>query len=271
MEWKTIVVSEEGPVATVWLNRPEVRNAINQTMLEELAAAYHQLATRFDIRVVVLGGRGSSFCAGADRKDAPGVARIVAADASARERHWLARLGDRALEAIEGLEAVTIARIQGHAIGGGVLLATACDFRIAAEGTRFFFPEVELASPLDWRGVPRMIREIGPARAREMVMLSERVDAATAERWHLVNKVVAADQLDGAVRELAERAAGKPELSIQMSKAQFRAYTASQVLGDASVFETNLMLEALGGEQARANFGVTGGEGRSAPAAPPPR
>ncbi len=256
MAWKTIVVSEEGPVAAVWLNRPEARNAINQTMLEELADAYRHLATRFDIRVIVLGGRGPSFCAGADRKDAPGVARMAATETSIRERHWLAGLGNRALEAIESSEAVTIARIQGHAIGGGVLLATACDFRIAAEGTRFYFPEVELASPLDWRGVPRMIREIGPVRAREMVMLSERVDAAVAERWHLVNRVVPADQLDGAVRDLAERAAGRPEISIQMSKAQFRAYAASQVLGDATIFETNLMLEALAGEQARANFGV---------------
>jgi len=256
MEWKTIAVSYEGPVATVWLNRPEARNAINQTMLEEIADAFHRLGTRYDVRVVVLGGRGPSFCAGADRKDSPGVARMTAADATPRERHWLARLGDRALEAIESLEAVTIARIQGHAIGGGVLLATACDFRIAAEGTRFFFPEVELASPLDWRGVPRMIREIGPARAREMVMLSERVDAATAERWHLVNRFVPADQLDQAVRDLAERAARTPEISVQMSKAQFRAYAASQVLGDVTLIETHLMLGALGGEEARANFGV---------------
>jgi enoyl-CoA hydratase/carnithine racemase len=181
---------------------------------------------------------------------------MTAADVSARERHWLARLGDRALEAIEAIEAVTIARVQGHAIGGGVLLATACDFRIAAEGTRFFFPEVELASPLDWRGVPRMIREIGPARAREMVMLGARVDAATAERWHLVNRVVPPEQLDVEVKALAERAAAVPDLSLRMTKTQFRAYAATQVLGDVTQLETSLLLEALGSEAARTNFGV---------------
>lgn len=256
MDFKTIAVSQEGAVATVWLNRPEARNAINQMMLEELTAAFHDLASRFDVRVVVLGGRGPSFCTGADRKDAPGVARMTAPDVTARERHWLARLGDRALEAIDSVEAVTIARIHGNAIGGGVLLATACDFRIAAEGARFFFPEVELASPLDWRGVPRMIREIGPSRAREMVMLGERVDAATAERWHLVNRVVLEDQLDAAVAALAERGSAIPEISLRMSKTQFRAYGATQVLGDVTQLETNLLLEALAAEAARTNLGV---------------
>jgi len=256
MTWRTIELVREGPVAFVWMNRPAARNALNQLMLEEIAAAFDGLATDYDVRAIVLGGRGPSFCAGADRKDAPGVARMTTPGVSTRERHWLARIGDRTLDAIERVEVPTIARVQGHAIGGGVLLATACDFRIAAEGTRFFFPEVELASPLDWRGVPRIIREIGPARAREMIMLSERVDAVTAERWHLVNRVVSAEQLDQAVNELAQRLASRPEISIQMAKAQFRAYGAAELFGNAATFDSNLMIEALGDEQARANFGV---------------
>ncbi|MEO8450111.1 MAG: enoyl-CoA hydratase/isomerase family protein, partial [Gemmatimonadota bacterium] len=189
MNWQTIVVERDGPIAYVWLSREKARNALNQPMLEEITAGFEWLATQYDVRVVILGGRGPTFCAGADRKDAPGVARMSAVDVPLRERHWLARLGDRALDAIERLDAVTIARIHGHAIGGGVLLAVACDFRIAAEGTSFFFPEVELASPLDWRGIPRMTREIGFARAREMVMMGAQVDAATAERYGLLNRV----------------------------------------------------------------------------------
>lgn len=257
MSWETVTIEREGPIARVWLERPKARNALNQQLLEELAAAFESLEQQYDVRVVVLGGRGPSFCAGADRKDAPGVARIMAPDASIRERHWLARLGNRTLDAIERLDAVTIARIQGHAIGGGVLLALACDFRIAAEGTVFFFPEVELASPLDWRGIPRMIREIGLARAREMVWLSERVDAARAERFGLLNRVVPAAELDAVVTEWANRVVERPEISVHMSKIQFRAYGATIPIGDASQFEPALLLEALNDERAKANFGLT--------------
>jgi enoyl-CoA hydratase/carnithine racemase len=132
----------------------------------------------------------------------------------------------------------------------------ACDFRIAAEGTLFYFPEVELASPLDWQGVPRMAREIGLARAREMVMLSERVDAARAERFGLLNRVVPADQLDDAVSAWAKRVVDQPEISVHMTKTQFRAYSATIPVGDATLFEPALLLEALNDDQAKANFGV---------------
>src|SRR5262245_3367846 len=119
MNWKTIAVDRDGAVAHVWLNRPQARNALNQEILEEIAAVFGWLEAQFDVRVVVLGGRGPTFCAGADRKNAPGVARMLEPGVSARETHWLARLGPRALDAIERLNAVTIARIHGHAIGGG--------------------------------------------------------------------------------------------------------------------------------------------------------
>lgn len=257
MSWETMTVEVAGPVAQVWLDRPKARNALNQRMLEELAAAFEWLERQYDVRVVILGGHGPTFCAGADRKDAPGVARMTAASASVRERHWLARLGNRALDAIERLDAVTIARIHGHAIGGGVLLALACDFRIAAEGTVFFFPEVELASPLDWRGIPRMAREIGLARAREMVLMGERVDAVRAERFGLLNRVVPADQLDAAVLDWAQRVVERPELAVHMGKTQFRAYAATIPIGDASQFEPTLLLEALKDDRAKANFGVS--------------
>jgi enoyl-CoA hydratase/carnithine racemase len=245
-EWLTLRLERNGPIACVWLNRPDRRNALNQGMLEEIAEVFGLLQPEYDIRAVILGGLGLSFCAGADLKEPPGVARMAAeSGVSARERRWFARLGPRALEAIERLDAVTIARIHGHAVGGGLLLALSCDLRIAAEGTFFSVPEVGLGDVFNWRGVPRLVREVGFARARQIVLLGERFDAACAERYGLLNRVVPPDQLDAAVFDLANRIAKSPETAVNTAKVQFRAYGATIPLGDASEFESNLQIEAL--------------------------
>lgn len=255
MELKTLIVEKTDHAVHVWLNRPECRNAINQVLLEEITQVFESLRTDFETRVVVLGGKGPTFCAGADKKDTPGLARMMASTGvSPRERRWLAHLGRRALDAIEQLDAITIARIHGHAIGGGLLLALACDFRVAAEGTTFFFPEVELGTPLDWRGVPRLIREIGLARAREVVMMSKRFASAEAERYGLLNQVVVPEQLDDAIAKWVAALGAKPDAAILLSKAQFRAYGATFTLGDSAEFEAELLLQTLGSEAARAAF-----------------
>ncbi len=256
-EWETLSVERDGPVTWVWLDRPKQRNALNQVLLEEIEQVFRWVQTEYETRVVVLGGRGRSFCAGADVKQPPGLERMAApSGVTPRERRWLANLGTRALEAIERLDALTIARVHGHAIGGGLLLALACDLRIVADDTVFAIPELDLGDTLNWRGVPRLIAEVGIVRARELVYLSDRFDAARAERYGLVNLVAPSDQIDGAVREWAKRLADKPEGVLQLTKSQFRAYTATLSLGDASEFESNLQLEVLRDAAMREQFGL---------------
>lgn len=255
MDWKTLIVEKEGPVVRVWLNRPECRNALDQTALQELTEAFQALRTDFEVKVVVLGGKGPTFCAGADLRNAPGLPRMTTVSGvSAREQRWLGELGARALDAIENLDAITIARIQGHAVGGGVLLALACDFRIAAEGTSFWFPEVEFGTLLDWRGVPRLIREIGFARARQMVVLSEHFDTVQADNCGLLNEKVPLGELDSAISAYVARLIQTPELALLISKAQFRAYAARSVIGNCSEFEAELLIRTLSSETARAGF-----------------
>src|SRR5689334_21292046 len=158
MDWRTLSVAREGALLRVWLDRPERRNALNGEALREIAELFGSLATDFATRVVVLGGRGPSFCAGADRKEPPGADRLASSsDATDRERRWVAQIGLRAARAVEDCEAVTIARLHGHVIGGGVVLATACDFRVAAEDTTLHVPEVDLGIPLTWGATPRLI------------------------------------------------------------------------------------------------------------------
>jgi enoyl-CoA hydratase/carnithine racemase len=255
MAWKTLELEREGPILHVWLARPERRNALNGAALQEIVDLFTQLQTDFATRVVVLGGRGPSFCAGADRRDPPGNLRLSGdSDATPRERRFVAQLGRRALEAIEACEAVTLARLHGHAIGGGFALAIACDLRIAAEGTVFQIPEVELGIPLAWGASARLAREIGLARARELILVGERIDAAQALRFGLVNRVVAQPDLDGAVRRWAERLAGQPEVAVHMTKTQFRALARTLPLGDVTEADGDLLLAASRMGTARASF-----------------
>ena len=250
MAYTTLSLEIDAPIARLWLDRPEKRNALNPTALEEIVLACEELQRRFDVPVVVLGGRGPSFCAGADRSDPP--ARMArGSGASARERRWVSQIGRRAIEAIERLEAITIARLHGHVIGGGVLLAAACDLRVAADDTLFHIPEVDLGIPLTWGGAPRLAREVGPARARELILLCERFDAAAAERYGLVNRVVAPAALEATVDDWATRLAAKPDWALHMTKSQFQAYGVTRTLGDVSTMDGDLLSGATSEDPSR--------------------
>ena len=233
MTYDTLSIEHDGPIVRLWLNRPERRNALNAQALEEIAAVFTELQRSFGSLVVVLGGRGSAFCAGADRKDPP--ARLArGTGANARERRYTAQVGRRALEAIERVEAITIARLHGYAIGGGLALALACDLRVAAASTWFHIPEVDLGIPLSWGAAPRLAREVGIARAKELILLCDRFNAQTAEGYGMHNRVVPDDELDAAVDGWAQRLAAKPAWALHMTKTQFRAYGRAVVLGDVT-------------------------------------
>jgi enoyl-CoA hydratase/carnithine racemase len=259
MSWKTLEVERSGSVQRVWLARPERRNALNTESLEELVQLFSSLQTDFDARVVVLGGRGPSFCAGADRKDPPGSQRMrESSGASDRERRYAAQLGRRACRAIEELELVTIARVHGHAVGGGFALAMACDFRIAAQSAVFHVPEVDLGVPLTWGATPRLIHEVGASRAREIIVMCDRIEAPRAEQLGIAHRVVADGELDAVVDDWAARIAAKPEAAIHMTKTQFRAYADRARLGDVSESDGDLLVLASRSGIARESFRVKG-------------
>ncbi len=250
-------VVRDGPVLRVWLDRPAVRNALDTATLEAIAELFHNLQSDFSVRVVVLGGRGPSFCAGADRRNPPGSDRLAAeADATERERRHVAQLGRRACRAIENAEVVTIARIQGHAVGGGFALALACDFRIAADDAVFRVPEVDLGLPLTWAAIPRLIHEIGAARAREIILMCDEIDATRAERWGVVHRVVPSDRLDATVDAWSRRIAEKPEVAVHMTRTQLRAYAARAALGDVSEGDGDLLRVASRSAAAQERFRV---------------
>jgi methylglutaconyl-CoA hydratase len=205
-EYRHLTVTRRGPVATVTLDRPDVHNAFNPTLIDELTRAFAALGADGGARAVVLTGAGASFSAGADltwmRQSLELTPEENVADA---ER--LAAM----FEAIDRCPRPVIARVNGAAFGGGVGLVAACDVAVAAEGARFAFTEVRLGiAPAVI--APFVLRRIGAAQARALFVTGARFDAARAREIGLVHEVVPPDRLDAAVDEqLALVLAGGPE------------------------------------------------------------
>lgn len=242
MEFETLELEREGPVLRVWLNRPKRLNAISQRMLLEIGDLFQSLQTDFETRVVVLGGRGRSFCAGADRKgDEPA---LTSSEPSDREVRWYAQLGHRACRAIEDCEILTVARVHGHAVGGGACFSLSCDFRVFADDALWRVPEVALGIPLSWAAVPRMIHEVGAARAREILLLCEDVPADRALHWGIAHRVSPAAELDDALGALVDTLLDQPELAVHMTKTQLRGYARRASLGDATEADSDLIAVA---------------------------
>ncbi len=222
MTFATLRLDLTPPVGTVTLVRPDRLNALSTAALEELVAAAGAIDAAPEVRVVVVAGEGRSFCAGYDLADAP-AARLAPDAGDWEERRRLADLGRRMADALEGVGAVTVAALHGHVVGGGVVLAAACDLRVAGEDAVFSIPEVDLGIPLGWGGVPRLVREIGPARTRELVMTCRPFDAAEAYAMGFVNRVVPAGEHLAAAGELAAVIAAKPALPVTVTKQQVAA------------------------------------------------
>lgn len=193
MTWRHLVVERSGPVERVTLNRPEVRNAFNGEVVAELRHWAEGTARDVALRVAVLGGAGSSFCAGAD------------VTWMARMRHYTeeenladARAMSEMFGALNALPVPLIGRVQGAALGGGTGLAAVCDIVVAAEDAVFGFTEVKLGI-LPAVISPFALAKIGTSSARELMLTGMRFDAAKAKAIGLVHRVVPAHQLDSAV------------------------------------------------------------------------
>ena len=196
-------LERDGGVARVFLDRPRNANALDSALLERLAEALERLAGDQSLRAVVLGGRGKSFCGGADLAE---LQRLEADSA----REFILRV-HRACAAARGLPVPVVARLHGAVIGAGLELAAACDLRIAAHGTRFAMPEVRLGIPsvVEAALLPRLV---GSGRAAWLVLTGEAIDAERACQWGLVEATCPAGELDAVVaRTLASLLAGDRE------------------------------------------------------------
>jgi methylglutaconyl-CoA hydratase len=200
-----VQVERQGAVATLWLNRPQQRNAFDEVLIDSLTVALRQLDEDDTVRVVVLAGRGPAFCAGADLD----WMRRMAGQDEAANLADAARLAVL-LQTLARLGKPSVARVQGAALGGGTGLVAACDIAIAASDAVFGTTEVRLGL-IPATISPYVLAAIGPRAARRYFLSGERIDAATALRFGLVHEACANEVLDARVAELvAHLLAGAP-------------------------------------------------------------
>jgi len=203
-------LTRDGAVAHLTLERPEARNALSRAMAEALEDALARLAVDAEARVVVVAGRGRSFCAGADIAEMPTL--------RPEEGEALAARWQRIMDGFAALPQVTMAAVQGHALGGGLMLAIAQDLRVAEASARFGLPEVTLGFNPGY-GIARLLDIAGGAHARDLMLTARIVDAAEAHRLGLVTRVVPDGTLDAAATILAHEVARSPRGGLAATKA----------------------------------------------------
>jgi enoyl-CoA hydratase/carnithine racemase len=206
-------------VARLTIDNVSRRNALDQDMLDEIAAIVPTLRAR----CLIVRGAGGTFCSGYDLASfdpgepfEPQAERLVAHPRTA------------ALEALAAAPMPTIAAVEGYAIGGGLELAAACDLRVASEESRFSMPPARLGIVYSHRGIERLLDLIGLARTRELLLLSAPIDAATAARWDLVNEVVGPAELEAASLAMARRVAVLPAVAVAGNKRVVEALLAAR-------------------------------------------
>lgn len=218
-----IKVIYENQVVRFILDRPKQLNALNDNIRKVIATTLNELMERPDIRLLVISGNGKSFCSGADLKTTsyPKV-----------EGNWSTRRNrtatwQRVLEQIERIPQVTIASMQGNVIGGGALLATACDFRVIAKNAVLRIPELALGIPNVWNGTPLLAREVGLPTARDWVMTTRKVRAEELKQTGWAQRVAKDDELETVTEELISELLAVPAAALAMTRSMTSALARS--------------------------------------------
>ncbi|GGR21544.1 enoyl-CoA hydratase/isomerase family protein [Streptomyces griseomycini] len=234
---KTLRVHQRGPLLTVELNVPEQGNVVTDTMLDDLLTVLDEQDPA--VRVVVLAAAGDDFCLGGDRGE---FAEHLAHDPTGGGIRASGVRARRVCDALASNPAVTIARVQGKAVGAGLALALACDLRVGADTATFRLPELALGLPTAWGGLlPRLVSEAGAARVRELVLTGRAFDAREAHRLSILQNVVTEDALDAAVTAWAKPVLRRPAAALRVTKTLLNSLTAPTRLADASVLDPELM------------------------------
>ena len=188
--------------AVITIERPRTLNSLDMATLNALETAAREVADRSSTKVVVVRGRGRAFSSGVD------LSLLGSGDGV--DPREMGEAGRTMMEAFDSIPAVTVAALRGAAVGGGLVLAAACDLRVAADDTYFSIPEVDLGLPVGWGGVPRLVRELGPALTRELIMTCRPFTAQEAKQAGFLNRVVPPSDLDRTVDELVSTLCAKP-------------------------------------------------------------
>jgi 2-(1,2-epoxy-1,2-dihydrophenyl)acetyl-CoA isomerase len=209
-----LLLSRDGGVGTITLNRPNKLNAFAGRMRQELAHAFHQMAEDDDVKVLVVTGAGRAFCAGADID----YMRDLLERRDVQAFEGLVDAGRQVVTTVRAVPKPVIASINGPAAGGGANLALSCDIRIASDRASIGQTFSRIGLHPDWGGTFFLPRLVGSAKALELIFSGEMLDANAAYRLGLFTKVVPHESLAHETREYAESLAAKPPLALAMAK-----------------------------------------------------
>ena len=221
MSVKYLTIEKDQHVATVTFNRPDALNALNVQLMHEIIATAEAFHEDVETRVVIFTGAGKCFSVGLDLTDTEYIQRFQE-DSMLMKLRFL-KLGPRMIKAIYDMDQITIAAVNGAATGGGACIAAACDFRLGAENCLVGYPEVGLGMNLSWVALPMCVNLIGPSKAKQMVILAKKENAATLSKWGFLDKVVPAEDLLASARKMAKAYASKPPIAAQMVKRSVNA------------------------------------------------
>lgn len=209
--YESIILKKEEGVGWLTLNRPHRLNTLTTDMIDEMNLALNDFEADKEIKCIVITGTGEkAFSAGADVTAFTGVTPATAVEASSKGQALYTRL--------ERISKPVIASLNGYALGGGLEMASACDFRIASEDAQLGQPEINLGLIPGWGGTQRLVRLVGLARAKQMIMLGDRISAEEAAKIGLVNKVVPKAKLHEETLALAKRLADGPPRRSKIGK-----------------------------------------------------
>jgi enoyl-CoA hydratase/carnithine racemase len=236
-QFETLIWRREGSVLTITLNRPDKLNAFNAEMFRDLAQAVTRASQLKDVRVAIFTGAGRAFCSGADLTNISQYHSDAEGDALANG----IRQAQSVLDMVEALPMPTIAAINGHAVGAGLQLALACDFRIATCGVKLGLSDVKIGIVPALGATTRLPKLIGVAKTKELILTGELVTADDALTLGMVNRVVARESLEESLKELAGLLSSRAPLAMAAAK---RLINASSPLDEVASTQSRLIKSA---------------------------
>lgn len=224
-----LIFLKEGPITRIILNRPHACNALTMSVQKKLHEAVRKVRFDSETRVVIFEGRGGHFCAGDDIKEMPILGtRVLSADvdgivedADQHDPHSYfnhIRMFQETAAMVEDLDAITISKVEGVCMGGGLELTLCCDFVLATEDSRWGMPEVDMGITPGWGGCTRMQRFTGRRKAKEINLVAYEFSGVQAEEFGFINRLVANDELEAETMALANLMLAKNRYALRRSK-----------------------------------------------------
>jgi len=240
-----VELERKGPAAWLWLNRPELRNALNDVVMDLISSFLREIEKDPDCRVVVLAGRGQAFCAGGDLSRMEQAAKM----ANSRSKAEAGRFA-RLLYRMHTYPKPLVARVHGPAFAGGMGLVAACDLVIAAEEAEFCLPEVRIGL-VPAMISPYLVRAMGEQQARRYVLTGERLPAREAHRIGFAHECVSAAELDARVERFVQQLAGAGPQALARSKKLLARVGKSAISPALAAHTAGVLAEARAGAEAR--------------------